>query len=459
MNETSIRTVDDETSAALSVSSSERALSPADLPEAADEIKRWATEQGLRGATARDLFEGYCRRLEGDGFALMRAYVSTQTLHPQWTGYGYTWKREWQSVREQQFARGGPVSQEWLASPFNALIQRSQGGKNRVWMRRRLELGPDQRDFPALVDFYNAGATDYLCLGFRFGESADPSHGTGVLYSFTTDRPGGFHDTEIELLHATLPELSLAMKAHAGHDIASGLLRTYLGYDAGARVHSGAVERGTVNGLHSVLWYADLKGFTRISDVTSGAQIVEMLNETFEMLTASLRNRGGHVLKFIGDAMLATISFEEVEERIACNRGLEAAVESLENVELRNLRRQAEGLPFAEVDIALHVGEVLYGNVGAADRLDFTVIGPAVNEVVRMEKLCDVLGRHLLFSSRFAEAAANCDGRLQSLGQFKLRGVGEPKEIFGLRLSRGATSAGPSPAHDAGHVTVTASRA
>jgi adenylate cyclase len=164
-----------------------------------------------------------------------------------------------------------------------------------------------------------------------------------------------------------------------------------------------------------------------------------------------LRTRGGHVLKFIGDAMLATISFEEVEEGVACNRGLEAAVESLEKVESRNLRRQAEGLPFAEVDIALHVGEVLYGNVGAADRLDFTVIGPAVNEVVRMEKLCDVLDRRLLFSSRFAEAAGRCEGRLESLGQFKLRGVGEPKEIFGLRVPQIATSVGPDLiAHDAG---------
>ena len=339
---------------------------------------------------------------------------------------------------EQQFARGWPVSQEWLVSPFHALIQRSQAGEKKVWLQRRLERGPDQRDFRALVDFYNARGTDYLCLGFRFGESADPSQGTGVLYSFTTDRPGGFHDAEIELLHSALPELSLAMKAHSGHDIASGLLRTYLGYDAGARVHSGAVERGTVNGLHSVLWYADLRGFTRISDVASGAEIVETLNEIFEMLTASLRTRGGHVLK-----LLATISFEEAEERVACNRGLEAAVESLEMVASRNLQRGVQGVPFAPVDIALHVGEVLYGNVGAADRLDFTVIGPAVNEVVRMEKLCGALGRHLLFSSRFAEAAGHCDGRLESLGQFRLRGVVEPKEIFGLRPPHIATSVRP----------------
>src|SRR5208282_3147130 len=128
----------------------------------------------------------------------------------------------------------------------------------------------------------------------------------GVVYSFTTDRPGGFLAGEIHLLRSTLPGLSLAMKAHAGYDIASGLLRTYLGNDAGSRVHSGAVERGTVDSLLSVLWYADLRGFTRISDVSSGAEIVHMLNDVFEILTAALRPRGGHVLKFIGDAMLAT---------------------------------------------------------------------------------------------------------------------------------------------------------
>ena len=412
-------------------------LTPANLPARVAELNAWTTEQGLRGAAARDLFEGYCRKLGALGFALMRAYVSTQTLHPQWSGYGYTWKREWQSVREQQFARG-PVSEEWLRSPFYALIQRSAAGEKNAWLRRRLELGPEQRDFPVLVEFYQAGGTDYLCLGFRFGETADPSHGTGVLYSFTTDRTGGFRDAEIDFLHSTLPELSLAMKAHAGYDIASGLLRTYLGNDAGDRVHSGAVERGTVNSLHSVLWYADLQGFTRLSDVSDGAQVVQMLNDAFETLTAALRPRGGHVLKFIGDAMLATIAFEEADEKRACSGGLDAAVEALGNMASRNVERQAAGLPFANVDIALHVGEVLYGNVGAADRLDFTVIGPAVNEVVRMEKLCDKLGRHLLFSSRFAQAAGRCDGRLESLGQFQLRGVSEPKEIFGLRLPRTA---------------------
>jgi adenylate cyclase len=437
MNDASTRFAEDQTGAASPLPGEQGNPRLAALAESAVELNTWATEEGLRGATARELFDGYCRRISAMCFVIMRAYVSTQTLHPQWSGYGYTWRRELNSVREQQFARG-PVSQEWLNSPFHALMRRSRAGEKNPWLRRRLELGPEQRDFPALADFHAAGATDYVCLAFKFGEADDPSHGTGVLYSFTTDRPGGFHQAEIQLLRSTLPGLSLAMKAHTGYDIALGLLRIYLGHDAGSRVHSGAVERGTVDSLRSVLWYADLRGFTRISDISSGAKIVQMLNDVFETLTASLRPRGGHVLKFIGDAMLATISFDEPDETAACRRALDAAVEASANLKASNSKRDAAGLPFADVDIALHVGEVLYGNVGAADRLDFTVIGPAVNEVVRMEKLCEPLSRQILFSSRFAEAAGRCDGRLESLGQFQLRGVDEAKEIFGLRLSQTA---------------------
>src|SRR5271169_5586220 len=340
MNDESPRFPEGQTDAASLSSSEEGTLRLAELAQHAVELNAWVTEEGLRSATAGELFDGYCRRLSAMDVVIMRAYVSTQTLHPQWTGYGYTWRRELKSVREQQFARG-PISQEWLSSPFNALIQRSLAGEKNPWLRRRLELGSEQRDFPALADFHAAGATDYVCLSFKFGEADDPSHGTGVLYSFTTDRPGGFDQAEIQFLRSTLPGLALAMKAHTGYDIALGLLRTYLGHDAGSRVHSGAVERGTVDSLHSVLWYADLRGFTRISDVSSGTEIVQMLNDVFETLTASLRPRGGHVLKFIGDAMLATISFDEPHERAACRRALDAAVEASANLKARNSERDA----------------------------------------------------------------------------------------------------------------------
>ena len=399
------------------------------------EIHTWAMKEGLRGVSAGELFDGYCQKLVIAGLPLMRGHVSTQTIHPQWSGYGYTWRRELNSVHVHQFARAVGASQEWLSSPFYHVIMRARAGEQTPWMRRRLELGPEYRDFPALVEFHAEGATDYLCVVFTYGENGDPSHGTGVVYSFTTDRPGGFRDEDIGLLRTTLPGLALAMKARSGHDIASGLLQTYLGHDAGRRVHQGAVERGSASGLRAALWYADIRGFTRASDTHPGPAIVEMLDDVFETLTAAMRSRGGQVLKFIGDAMLATFAVEESDEKLACVRALDAAVEGMKALEARNVEREAAGLPVVSVDLALHLGEVLYGNIGAADRLDFTVIGPAVNEVARIEKLCEPLDRQLLVSAHFAQAAGDCDGRLEKLGSFSLRGVSESKEIFGLKMA------------------------
>ena len=401
------------------------------------ELHVWTMREGLRGATAGDLFDGYCQRLVASGCALWRAHVSTQTLHPQWGGYGYTWRRELNAVHAQQFVRGS-APQEWLDSPFHAVVSRAYAGEDNPSIRRRLELGPAHRDYPALHEFHAAGATDYLSTVYTFGERGDPAHGTGVVYSFTTDRRGGFSDEELQLLRVTLPGLSLAIKAHAGYEIASGLFNTYLGADAGRRVHSGAVERGSVHRLRAVLWYADIRGFTRVSDVTPGEQIIEMLDDVFETLTAALRQRGGQVLKFIGDAMLATLTCNGPDKTAACRRALDAAIEATNALEVRNAERAAAGLPVVKVDIALHVGEVLYGNVGAADRLDFTVIGPAVNEVARIEKLCEPLDRHIVVSSQFADASGGLDGRLEPLGSFELRGVAEHKSVYGLKREREA---------------------
>src|SRR5208282_2137088 len=236
---------------------------------------------------------------------------------------------------------------------------------------------------------------------------------------------GGFGDDDTTLMEATLPALSLAMKAHAGYVIASGLLGTYLGEDAGRRVHAGSILRGSVDTLRAVIWYADIRGFTAVSDSAPGPLVVELLNEVFEILTAALRAHGGQVLKFIGDGMLAVFSFEEHDRAETCRHALDAAVEAMRNVGAMNTARAAAGVPVASVDLALHLGEVLYGNVGATDRLDFTVIGPAVNEAARIEALCEPLGRSILVSWEFFTAITEGDTRLESLGRHALRGVRE----------------------------------
>ena len=397
----------------------------------------WTMEAGLHGMTAGDLFDGYCRRLVEAGVALTRGYVSTQTLHPQWTGYGYLWTPQVNAVQEQQFARLATPHSAWLESPFFPLIERARAGEATPAMRRQLALGPEERDFPALVEFHEAGATDYFAIVYTFGLKGDPAHGGGVVFSFTVDAPGGFDDAEIMLMEATLPGLALALKAHAGHNIASSLLTAYLGEDAGRRVHNGAVIRGATDSLSAVVWYADLRGFTAASDRWPGPAIIDMLDDAFEALAAPLRPRGGQVLKFIGDAMLAIFAVEGEPEATVCRRALDAAEEALAALGEAAARREQAGMPAVEADIALHVGDVLYGNVGAADRLDFTVIGPTVNEAARIEKHCDALGRHILASERFAHVADLCGGRLTPLGSHALRGVAEPQTLFGV-VKKGA---------------------
>jgi adenylate cyclase len=394
----------------------------------------WAVREGLRGADAYELFDGYCQRLVVHGTPLWRAHTAMETLHPQWGGYGMTWRRDLNAIAPEQYAHGSMSGSDWLASPFQHLIDRARAHEENPSMRRRLYAGPDQRDFPVLVEFYGEGATDYVAYLFELGRGGDRSQGTGVVYSFSTDQEGGFSDDDTTLVQATLPALSLAMKAHAGHVIASGLLGTYLGQDAGRRVHAGSIMRGSVDNLRAVLWYADIRGFTAITDSAPGPVVVELLNDVFEILTASLRPRGGQVLKFIGDAMLATFRFEGPDRAETCRRALDAAIEAMRNIDAHNGARAAAGAPFAPVDLALHLGEVLYGNVGATDRLDFTVIGPAINEVARIEALCEPLGRAVLVSAEFLAGMTAADNRLESLGRHALRGVKEPKEIFALDL-------------------------
>jgi adenylate cyclase len=398
------------------------------------ELHVWAVRQGLLGAAAEELFAGLCRRLADAGVPLWRTFAAMRTLHPQWGGYGYSWQRDEDAIELLQFGRrDGPA---WLESPFAHLLRQANArtGVQEPWLHLRRHLtGPDaQLDFPVLEELAAEGGSDYFAEIVGFGAEQDPSYGTGVAYSFATDRPGGFYDDDLALLQAVLPALSLAMMSYAGHTIASSLLAAYLGNDAGRRVHSGEIERGSVESLRAVLWYADIRGFTGIADVTAGGAVVELLNEVFETLTASLRRRG-QVLKFMGDGMLATFPLGEKGGERICREALDAAAEAQRTLDRLSFMRAAAGKPVAEVDIALHIGEVLYGNVGAVDRLDFTVIGPAVNEVARIETLCEPLGHRILVSAELA-AAVGDSHRLEPLGSHQLRGVSEPRAIYALEF-------------------------
>jgi adenylate cyclase len=397
-------------------------------------IHRWAVHRGLLGEPADAVFEGLCRRLVEAGVPLSRGFAGVQTLHPQWAGYAYTWRRDSGSVAPVQRERGAEYDRDLQISPFTTIIREARGASEPgYWprMRRRL-TGPEARfDFPILEQLAAAGTTDYFAQTIRFGAEGDPSRGSGIGYSFATDRASGFADDDLLLIEAVLPAASLAIMSEAGHTIAAGLLAAYLGADAGRRVHAGAVERGSVESISAVLCFADIRGWTAIADTQPGLVLIDLLNEVFEALIAPLRSRGGEVLKFLGDGLLAIFPCGEAAHRETCRRALDAASEAMAALDRLNAVRCEAGKPAATVDIALHLGELLYGNVGAVDRLDFTVIGPAVNEIARLEPLCAALGRTVLASAEFA-AAADEPARLRPLGRHALRGVREPREIYAL---------------------------
>jgi len=415
---------------------------PALLPGSVDgllgrrviELHRWVVCEGLRGANAPDLFAGFCQRLIADGVPLWRGYAAMETLHPQWWGFGFTWRRDSAAIQPAHFGHDHATARGWVGSAFHQLAKRAKAGERNPSIRRRIAEGPRERDFPALERFFAEGGTDYLAELFIYGKDSDRARGSGIVYSFMTDRSGGFTEDNTILLRSTLPVLSMAMKANAGHVDACRLLQVYLGEDAGRRVHAGRVERGSVESLRAVLWYADIRGFTAIADSAPGLVLVDLLDDVFETLAASLRRHGGQVLKFVGDGMLAAFPCEEASRTETCRQALDAACEAMRALDALNAVRQAAGKIAAPVDLALHLGEVLYGNVGAVDRLDFTMIGPAVNEVSRIEALCEPLGRKVLVSAALAAAAGLGDGRLVPLGRHRLRGVRDVREIYALNV-------------------------
>ena len=250
-----------------------------------------------------------------------------------------------------------------------------------------------------------------------------------MVTSWTSDLPGGFDDADIALIDGLLATLALAVYRIALLQVAVDLLDAYVGAEPGRRILGGQIRQGTAQQLSAAIVIADLRGFTAVADRTPAERLVAGLNEHLGAVVEAVEQHGGQVLKFLGDGLMAVFSLEMRPAEAACADALAAAEAALAANAAINGRREAAGEPLLALDIALHLGAVMYGNVGSARRLDFTVIGPAVNEASRIEALCEPLGCHVLTSAAFAEA---CPRPLRSLGHHTLRGVASPQELFTL---------------------------
>ena len=389
-------------------------------------LSDWLVEQGLRGATLDDVLAGFCEGLLDLGIPLWRGQIAMRTLHPSFEALTYRWLREEGVVREEIERSDGPT-EEWQASPFSHMLD------NDLFELRRRLTGPEaQVDFGLLELFRSQGATDYVARIMPFGDSTQADRPAGVLTSWTTDRSDGFGDGEIAILDRLQPRLALTIKTILGEEITRNIADTYIGPEAGDRILNGEIKRGSVHVIHAVILFADLRGFTNLTESVPRDTLVPLLDDYLECMARPIVEHGGQVSKFLGDGLLATFDLSDKQGDAICRSSLDAALEVLIRTDELNRERVAASKPTMEIDVALHLGDVLYGNVGAYDRLDFTVIGPAVNEASRIESLCDSVGRRLLVSNTFAEAATQCTGRLMSLGQHQLRGLHRTQELFTL---------------------------
>ncbi len=386
-------------------------------PIVGEPVADWLLGEGRQTASTSALFDQLCWRLVGQGVPLWRATISLATLHPEARAYGHRWWRERRLTEEIRVRHEATETQDYRDSPIRALIE--HGG----WARYRLEDESAIEGFPLLQGFRRAGATDYFACPLSY------FNGRYQVSTWTTDRPGGFTAEQLAMVGNLVPLLSLVAEGIAMRRLAGTLLDTYLGPTIGQRIFQGVVQPGHGEILRAVLMAIDLRGFTSLSDRLPAGELLLLLDRYFDIAAGAITAHGGEVLKFVGDGVLATFPTMDGKESRMAAAALAAGEEILLRLGEENARRQSEGRPLIRIGIGLHIGEVFYGNVGAATRLDFTAIGPAVNLACRLEGLTKRFGRPVILSQDFARL---CDRPLQSLGFQPVKGLGEPEEVFGL---------------------------
>jgi len=360
-------------------------------------------------------FDEFAWRLVAAGTPLIRVTLHTATLHPQFIGSTITWWRDTGETVQVMIAHEVADAIPYEKNPVYRVCY------GRETLRRRLDLPDDELDFEVLIELRERGGTDYIAMPI------DSAYAAAYMLTFVTDRPRGFREDELADLARVGRRLSIAADRYNQYWITHNLLCAYLGANTGPKVLTGQIRRGTGMELTAVLWSSDLRGFTERSDRLPSERMIALLNVLFEAQAAAIRAHGGEILKFIGDGILAIFPIAETDAVATVARtAVAAARKAITAVARLSDQPAMEGEPPLDIVIALHVGTAHYGNIGAADRLDFTVIGPAVNLVSRIENAAKMLGQPIVVS---ADLAAALDGFV-SLGRHRLRGLATPQELF-----------------------------
>ena len=391
-----------------------------------DALNGWLVDAGLRGVAEEDLIRGFGERLVEAGASLCGGRVLVDTLHPLYEGRAFSWLRGKPDIAVFEYGATteGEALERWRRTPFYEL--ESGGGSHRALVIDDAAVA----EFGFFEELQTAGGRHVLLLIDRFGEQGGIGPATCLYSAWATDAEDGFLEAELAALRRLSPALALALKTASLGRVARTLVQTYLGRDPGERVLGGRIARGVAEEIKTVLWFSDLRDYTRISDASPPEHLIPMLNDYADVIVSAIHWQGGDVLKLIGDGVLAI--FPAAERKTACLAALTAAGKARHKIEMLNARRAAEGLPVTSFYLGLHIGHVFYGNIGSRERLDFTVIGPAVNEVSRIAAMCRSVDQPVLMSDAFIDGARHRRQDFLSVGRFALRGVGAPRELFTL---------------------------
>lgn len=391
--------------------------------KAANPFVDWLLSEAWDATTSRELTHRFIKQLNAQGMRIVHINVAIQTLHPLLAAISYRWAKGEDEITRFEASHDLMGSAQFLNSPLKPVFQ-GVGG-----VRRRIDA-ESVAEYSFLGELEAEGATDYVAMPMRF------SDGQINAITIATDTPDGFSVEDLGFVHEILPILSRLYEVHAKERSAATLMRTFMGKHTGERVLDGKIKRGDGEDIHAVIWFSDLRNSTPLAESMPRAEFLAYLNKFFDGMAGAVVDNGGEILRFIGDAVLAIFPIdnddmtswgacEKVEK--ACESAVKAANSAIAAIEDTNLEQKAAGAPEIKFGIGIHIGDLTYGNIGIPERLEFTVIGAAVNEAARIEAMTKDLGVPILISNAFAQSYR---GNLVPVGKHRLRGVENERELF-----------------------------
>ncbi len=384
-----------------------------------DSVVEWIFTDGRHCTTLDSFTSGLANALLDANAPVTRLVMTFRTLHPQFAAERVLWQRGEGMISHRRSDHNIWSTDAYKGSPIEIITKTGQ-----PYHRKLVDLDAE-KDHKVLFDLAAAGVTDYYgqLIPFTFQRQS--------TFLVNTDQPGGFTDADIAKFDRLVKRLAPVVEVLVTHTIAVGLLDTYLGPRTGRKVFAGLIKRGDGEEIDAALWFSDLREFTLLTESLPAGDVLDLLNAYFEHVHSAVTAYGGEILRFIGDAMLIVFPVEQGKEptlarRDACRAALDAAVDAFSSLAVLNRRRHRDGKPEIRFGVGLHFGHVIYGNVGAPGRLDFTVMGPAVNRTARMESLTKELGVPLLLSEEMGKIA---DVPVTPRGKHPMKGVAEPQSV------------------------------